>query len=414
MIPFSFFVIQQLSSGVVRVNFSNVTWVQDGDVWTYTIPRSTHKSGLYPGTSIVNLDGHVLTGASVEYSMSGDVKLTVIIPVTNFVAYFYGDNTEQPPTTPETFMMQHTNGGVYVRVGEDWFFNDGISTTWQKQLPTFAPVGQYKQMTSARGQAGIVTNDGSLHLRLDESSPFGASENIPISVKKVSIPDQRAITFPYGFYALGENGVVYGRNKAGLYEGIWEQFNLTERITDMAMNGSCLLMKSESNKVYAYGYNAHTEFPYYEVDAATGLYILKRSTTVNDYLYVSEIGQCGITCLFKFVDDGKWYRTGLILTGYSYISAFDGLELNHNSEIPFTYEITSGYGVNIIRSTTNEAYFMKMYGVWQEFKLPELYDGACGSGSHIRVTYMSLADHSAIHKFEDLTVPSYTVIPFPR
>lgn len=410
MIPFSFFTIQQLNSGVVRVNFSNITWVQSGDVWTYTIPRAIHKSGLYPRTRIVNLDGHVLTGVGVEFSISGDIKLTAVVPVLNFVAYFYGDNTEQPPKSTETFMMQHTNGGVYVRSGEDWFYNSGAEQTWTKQPISFAPTGEYKQMTYARGQAAIVAMDGGVYLKMNDASPFGAVENIPSSAKKVGIPDQRAITFPYNFYVLCENGDVYGKDKLN---GSWNKLNFPEIIVEMAINGSCLLLKSVSNKVYATGYNAHTEFPYYETDPVSKFYVLKKTATAGDYLYVSEIGQCGITCMFKFMDDGKWYRTGMSLTGYSYVSAFDGLSLNSNREIPFTYEITWGYGVNLIRSTSNSVYIMRMAGIWQQFKLPELYDGASGSGSQSGITYMSLADHSAIHRFADGTVPSYTVIPFP-
>lgn len=408
MIPFSFFAIQQLSSGVVRVNFSNTTWVQSGDVWTYSIPRVTHKSGLYPRTHIVDVNGHILTGVGIEFSIGGSVTLTAITPIPNFVAYFYGDNTEQPPQSSETFMFQRVDGSLYVRSGENWYYNTGESTTWQLQPPTFAPSGQYKQMTSVSGYAAIVTINGDVHIKAGDSASFGDRQDIPSSVKKVAIPGKGLVSLSYEYYVLCDNGDVYGKNS-----NVWSKIPFTEKITEMALNGYCLLLKSETGKVYAMGYNYHTEFPYYDTDPATSFYILKKSSAAGDYLYVSEIGQCGIVCLFKFMDTGKWYRTGLLLSNYSYVADFDGFSLNQNREVPYTYDTAPGYGVDLLRSDTNEVWMMKMYGSWQQFKLPDLYDGGCATGSNLGVTYMSLADHSAIHRFTDRSVPNYTVIPFP-
>lgn len=48
MIPFALFTTTILDSGIVRVDFNNITWTQTGDTWTYIIPRTTHLSGLYP------------------------------------------------------------------------------------------------------------------------------------------------------------------------------------------------------------------------------------------------------------------------------------------------------------------------------------------------------------------------------
>lgn len=94
MIPFGLFTRVILDSGIVRIDFNNVTWVDNGDsTWSYTIPRTVHLSGLYPKTHVVDKVNHLLNGVSIQYN-TDELVITSFVPFTEFVCYFMGDNSD--------------------------------------------------------------------------------------------------------------------------------------------------------------------------------------------------------------------------------------------------------------------------------------------------------------------------------
>lgn len=94
MIPFGLFTRVILDSGIVRIHFNNVTWVDNGDgTWSYTIPRNVHMSGSYPKTILVDNSNQKINLVAKEY-LNDQVKLIAYTPYTDFICYFMGDETE--------------------------------------------------------------------------------------------------------------------------------------------------------------------------------------------------------------------------------------------------------------------------------------------------------------------------------
>lgn len=94
MIPFGLFTRVILDSGIVRVDFNNVTWVDNGDgTWSYTIPRNVHLSGVYPKTHVVDKSNNLLNMVSIQFNNNA-IILTSLVPFSDFVCYFMGDNNE--------------------------------------------------------------------------------------------------------------------------------------------------------------------------------------------------------------------------------------------------------------------------------------------------------------------------------
>lgn len=68
MIPFALFTRTVLYDGVVRVDFTDVTWTPQGDNFIYSIPQATHASGMHPRVLIVDKSNRTVTGVQVEYN----------------------------------------------------------------------------------------------------------------------------------------------------------------------------------------------------------------------------------------------------------------------------------------------------------------------------------------------------------
>lgn len=98
MIPFGFMVKTVLDSGIVRIVYNNSTWVpvQGDTTFSYTINRSTHKSGVYPKVRLVDHTNRTITGVVVETDYAGTIKLIANEAIPNFTVYIMGDDTDNP------------------------------------------------------------------------------------------------------------------------------------------------------------------------------------------------------------------------------------------------------------------------------------------------------------------------------
>lgn len=98
MIPFGFMIKTVLDTGIVRIVYNNATWVPvPGDsTFSYTIPRSAHKSGVYPKVILVDNANRELTGVVVETSYDGTITLYSTVEIPNFTVYIMGDDTDNP------------------------------------------------------------------------------------------------------------------------------------------------------------------------------------------------------------------------------------------------------------------------------------------------------------------------------
>lgn len=113
MIPFGFMVKTVLDTGIVRIVYNNATWVPvAGDTtFSFTINRTTHKSGVYPKVRLVDLSNHVITGVVVETDYAGTIKLIANAAIPNFTVLILGDDTDNPDPILEP-VFSFKNGTV--------------------------------------------------------------------------------------------------------------------------------------------------------------------------------------------------------------------------------------------------------------------------------------------------------------
>lgn len=192
MIPFGMFTRTVLDNGIVRVVFNNVTWTNNNDgTYYYDIPRSTHKSGIYPKTIVANASGKSLTGMSINYLFDGTVRLITTLPLTNFTAYFMGDNAE--------LVAGGNNSTLNFR--QQLFSNDDYSSTPAWASAYQHPVTKVWYGAGKKSMFGMGVSDYT-----NGWEEF--SSKLPAPIKDIQFGGACTL-------ALLENGKVYGVGSNG-------------------------------------------------------------------------------------------------------------------------------------------------------------------------------------------------------
>lgn len=347
MIPFALFTTTILDSGIVRVDFNNITWTQTGDTWTYIIPRSTHLSGLYPKTHIVDKNGHELTKCTVQYNNYA-VMLVAVTPITSFTAYFMGDNSERVPSgylPPRTLFA--TNSMLYHLHNNQWYTAtlpavSGV-LNWTLDNPMNLPTETITHATFNELRKIVVTASGIVYSNRLQSTLQKEDffDSLPAKVIRVGSTGRTNIN-PAGnimFLALLDNGDIYANgsfaigNPAINTSGQWVKLIVPEPCDELSADNLYIIARGVSGKIY--GNADYRNFPGM---ANTPPYQLNESFNNSVSINARDadiIGYCS-----AFVDDNSgdlylaganrgststaWYKTPITLDGvlYSVSSSF--------------------------------------------------------------------------------------------
>lgn len=194
MIPFALFTRTILDSGIVRVLFTNVQWVDNGDgTYYYDIPRVTHLSGIYPKTIISNTNGKYATGMYVNYLLNGTVRLITTIPLPNFTGYFLGDNNEVGGAANDTQLLFRTQ----LYSNDDYCTTPSVASAYQD------PTTKIWYGAGKRVMFGLSNNTNDLTNGWEEFS-----SKLPAPIKDIQFGG-------YCTLALLEDGRVFGVGSNG-------------------------------------------------------------------------------------------------------------------------------------------------------------------------------------------------------
>lgn len=283
MIPFALFTTTILDSGIVRVQFNNVQWTQNGDVWNYTIPRSVHLSGLYPKSHIVDLTNHTLTGVQVQYDPSS-LTLIAVTPIPSFTGYFMGDNSESQPSSnmyisPQRNIVSNADSIIayavtYKNSNGDWFgsgrndmfawgSNSSSTTTW-RSIDTPESGVKIKDIQFGAGHSVMLLENGNVYgtgdnkynqLGLGSTQDVGVWTKINFSspVKLISVGSD----FTYFILDNGDSwscGLNYS-NVLGHGGSALARTAFQQSVVDIRTNFRSAFLKTDTNEWYAIGYN---------------------------------------------------------------------------------------------------------------------------------------------------------------
>ena len=369
MIPFALFTTTILDSGIVRVDFNNINWVQSGDVYTYVIPRTIHRSGLYPKTHIVNKTGNILTGVNVQYNNYA-VMLEAVTPIPSFTAYFMGDEREQVPAgvlPPRTLFA--TNNTLHCFYNNEWYEapvpTAGSTLSWTKNNSINLPIETITDATFNQLRRIVVTASGQVYTNRNQTTLARETFFDSLSAKVIRVgATGRTNINPTGnimYLALLDNGDIYANGSFAIGNpvistgGLWVKLVVPEPCDELSADNLYIIARGVSGKIY--GNADYRNFPGM---SNTPPYQLNEST--NNSLSISArdadiIGYCS-----SFVDDNTnllyiaganrgssstaWYDTGITNDGMIYSVSSSFIDIPTNA--------ISGW----LTSTNNELYKM--------------------------------------------------------
>lgn len=319
MIPFALFTTTILDSGIVRVDFNNVTWTQTGDTWTYIIPRSTHKSGLYPKTHVVNKAGHIITQCSVQYNNYA-VMLIASAPIPSFTAYFMGDNSERVPSgylPPRTLFA--TNNKLYHLHNNVWYSATvpvaSGDLTWVQENSIGLPTETITHATFNELRKIVVTASGVVYSNRQQSSLAKETffDGLSSTVIRVGATGRTNIN-PTGnimFLALMDNGDLYANGSFAVgnpvinTNGEWVKLIVPEPLDELSADNLYVIARGVSGKVYG-----NADFRNFPGMVNTPPYQLNESYNNAESINARDTDIIGYNSAFIDDNTGKLFTAG--------------------------------------------------------------------------------------------------------
>lgn len=221
MIPFGLFMRSVLDTGVVRVSFNNVTWINNNDgTYYYDIPRTIHMSGIYPKTLIGNATGKTVTGLYVNYLQNGTIRLVTTLPLPSFTGYFLGDNSE-------------TGGGgtgSQLEFRTQLYNNDDYGSTPSAASAYQDPVTKVWYGAGKRMFFGLSANTSDLTNGWEEFS-----SKLPAPIKDIQFGGYctLALLEDGRVFGIGSNGDSRLTSAATSFYNIWTDLGVTD-VTQIA------------------------------------------------------------------------------------------------------------------------------------------------------------------------------------
>lgn len=369
MIPFALFTTTILDSGIVRVDFNNVTWTQTGDTWTYIIPRSTHKSGLYPKTHVVNKAGHILTQCSVQYNNYA-VMLVASAPIPSFTAYFMGDNSERVPSgvlPPRTLFA--TNTKLYHLHNNLWYSATvpvaGSVLTWTQENSMNFPQETIVHATFNEMRKILVTASGVVYSNREQATLSQETffDTVGAKVIRVGATGRTNIN-PAGnimFLALLDNGDLYANgsfaigNPAITTNGQWQKLTVPEPLDELSADNLYIIARGVSGKVYGNAdyrnFPGMSNTPPYQLNESfnNSLSINARDTDIIGYCSAfidDNTGKLFLAGANRGSTSTAWYDSSVVLDGLLYSVSSSYVDVPTNA--------ISGW----LSSTNNDLYKM--------------------------------------------------------
>jgi len=273
MIPFALFTRTVLDSGVVRVEFNNVQWVNNGDgTWSYLIPRVVHQSGIYPKTILVNREDKIAYGINIEYTANENVNLTSTFAYPSFTCYFMGDNTEisSAPSSRSYGLYATPTYIFYRKTTGEWVYSTHSTPSDFMTLNDNAPIGDYNFVGVFQPTRGVVktiiTSSGDFYWTVGENTVF-SQVSFPHPVVRVASCSWSQANVDLMLVLLADGSIYYNGVDAGFSPTIpnsgdaWLPFTTPEPMVDLSCNGGSLTCVGVSGAIYGRGYPHHNEFP---------------------------------------------------------------------------------------------------------------------------------------------------------
>lgn len=278
MIPFGIFTRIVLDTGVVRVDFKNINWVDNGDgTWSYSIPRRLHKSGVHPRVQFVDNSTHIRQNVGVSFSFQGIVTFNSIAPVSNFTCYFYGDNTESeypaPPTGITNLSLSYTNGAF---IKDTELYIGGDTNHGLVGVADFYPSTHAFYNTKITDAVEVYCGDNFIVIKKTNGSYYGKGDNtkgqlgltentvildwtqlpIPTDITKLEVSNNNMA------YSLNGNLYVCGLSTHGIY-GVgstvqqygFVQSNISD-VADFSIGLGHIIVLKNDTTVWAVGRNS--------------------------------------------------------------------------------------------------------------------------------------------------------------